>query len=102
MVGTWFGEIRSCSCLAVLPDSAWVLLNKIYQPFFTSLYFYNFLVICLETGLCILSRADGFLGPHRTRYRCEGMEEAGRNKSREEGEERTEERKANRDGDKKD
>ena len=38
MVGTWLGEIRSCSCLAVLPDSAWVLLNKIYQPFFTSLY----------------------------------------------------------------
>ena len=24
--------------LAVLPDSAWVLLNKIDQPFFTSLY----------------------------------------------------------------
>ena len=38
MVGTWLGEIRSCSCLAVLPDSTWVLLNKIYQPFFTSLY----------------------------------------------------------------
>ena len=33
MVGTWLGEIRSCSCLAVLLDSAWVLLNKIYQPF---------------------------------------------------------------------
>ena len=26
MVGTWLGEIRSCS--------AWVLLNKIYQYFF--------------------------------------------------------------------
>ena len=38
MVGTWLGEIRSCSSLAVLLDSAWVLLNKIYQPFFTSLY----------------------------------------------------------------
>ena len=38
MVGTWLGEISSRSCLAVLPDSAWVLLNKIYQPFFTSLY----------------------------------------------------------------
>ena len=38
MVGTWLGEIRSCSSLAFLPDSAWVLLNKIYQPFFTSLY----------------------------------------------------------------
>ena len=38
MVGTWLGEIRSCPCLAVLPDTAWVLLNKIYQPFFTSLY----------------------------------------------------------------
>ena len=38
MIGTWLGEIRSCSCLAVLLDSAWVLLNKIYQPFFTSLY----------------------------------------------------------------
>ena len=38
MVGTWLGEIRPCSCLAVLPDTAWVLLNKIYQPFFTSLY----------------------------------------------------------------
>ena len=38
MVGTWLGEIRSCSCLPVLTDSAWVLLNKIYQPFFTSLY----------------------------------------------------------------
>ena len=38
MVGTWMGEIHSCSCLAVLPDSALVLLNKIYQPFFTSLY----------------------------------------------------------------
>ena len=34
MVGTWLGEICSCSCLAVLPDTAWVLLNKIYQPFF--------------------------------------------------------------------
>ena len=32
MVGTWLGEIGSCSCLAVLPDSAWILLNKIYQP----------------------------------------------------------------------
>ena len=42
MVGTWLGEIRSCSILAVLPDSAWVLLNKIYQPFFTSLYFLYF------------------------------------------------------------
>ena len=38
MVGTWLGEIHSCSCLAVLLDTAWVLLNKIYQPFFTSLY----------------------------------------------------------------
>ena len=38
MVGMWLGENRSCSCLAVLPDTAWVLLNKIYQPFFTSLY----------------------------------------------------------------
>ena len=38
MVGTWLAEIRSCSCLPVLPDSAWVLLNKIYQPFFTSQY----------------------------------------------------------------
>ena len=38
MVGTWLGEIRSCSSLTVLPDTAWVLLNKIYQPFFTSLY----------------------------------------------------------------
>ena len=38
MVGTWLGEIRSCSSLAVLPDSAWVLLNKIYKPFLTSLY----------------------------------------------------------------
>ena len=37
----WLGEIRSCSSLAVLPDSAWVLLNKIYQPFFTSLYCYS-------------------------------------------------------------
>ena len=27
IVGTWLGEIRSCSCLAVLPDSAWVLLK---------------------------------------------------------------------------
>ena len=38
MVCTWLGEIRSLSCLAVLPDSAWVLLNNICQPFFTSLY----------------------------------------------------------------
>ena len=38
MVGTWLGEIHSCSCLAVLLDTAWVPLNKIYQPFFTSLY----------------------------------------------------------------
>ena len=38
MVGTWLGEIRSCSCLPVLPHSAWVLLDKIYQPFSTSLY----------------------------------------------------------------
>ena len=38
MVGTWLGEIRSYSSLAVLPDSARVLLNKIYQPFFISLY----------------------------------------------------------------
>ena len=33
MVGTWLGEIRPCSCLPVLPDSAWVLFSKIYQPF---------------------------------------------------------------------
>ena len=46
MVGTWLGEIRSCSCLAVQPDSAWVLLNKIYQPFFTSLYIIVLLCIC--------------------------------------------------------
>ena len=26
---TWLGEISSCSCLAVLPGPAWVLLNKI-------------------------------------------------------------------------
>ena len=26
---TWLGEISSCSCLTVLPDPAWVLLNKI-------------------------------------------------------------------------
>ena len=45
MVGTWLGEICSCSCLAVLPDSALVLLNKIYQPFFTSLY-----IFCLGKG----------------------------------------------------
>ena len=41
MVGTWLGEICSCSSLAVLPDSAWVLLNKVYQPFFTSLQKYT-------------------------------------------------------------
>ena len=32
MVGTWLGEICSCSTLTVLPGSAWVLLNKICQP----------------------------------------------------------------------
>ncbi len=64
MVGTWLGEICSCSCLAVLPDSAWVLLNKIYQPFFTSLYMDgmgtcgNFARFWLRTasGLEIISR----------------------------------------------
>ena len=51
MVGTWLGEIRSCSCLAVLPDSAWVLLNKIYQPFLTSLYWQSFSFIHFVTTL---------------------------------------------------
>ena len=48
MVGTWLSEICSCSCLAVLPDSGWVLLNKIYQPFFTSLY----IGACAERRCC--------------------------------------------------
>ena len=39
MVGTWLREISSCSSLTVLSGFAWVLLNKIYQPFFTSLDF---------------------------------------------------------------
>ena len=37
MVGTWLGEFCSRSCLSVLPGSAWVLLDKIYQPFITPL-----------------------------------------------------------------
>ena len=56
MVGMWLGEIRSCSCLAVLPDSAWVLLNKIYQPFFTSLYF-NFKAYYISKGFIMSNLA---------------------------------------------
>ena len=36
MVGTWLGEIDPCSCLTVGPVPSWVLLIKIYQPFFCS------------------------------------------------------------------
>ena len=32
----WLEEISSCSSLTVLSGFAWVLLNKIYQPFFLS------------------------------------------------------------------
>ena len=49
MVGTWLGEIRSCSCLAVLPDSAWVLLNKIYQPFSLLCISSSFQIFCFLT-----------------------------------------------------
>ena len=38
MVGTRLREISSCSSLTVLSGFAWVLLNKIYQPFFSPLY----------------------------------------------------------------
>ena len=38
MVCTWLREVCSCSCLPVLPGSAWVLLSKIYKPFMGSLY----------------------------------------------------------------
>ena len=38
MDGTWFGEVSFCCCLPVLPGFAWVLLNKFYHPFFSTLY----------------------------------------------------------------
>ena len=38
MIGTWLGENSSCSCVTVLPGSAWDILNKIYQVVFTPLY----------------------------------------------------------------
>ena len=28
----WLQELSSCSCLTVLPGSAWVLLSKTYKP----------------------------------------------------------------------
>ena len=31
---TWLQEFCSCSCLTALPGLAWVLLSKIYIPFF--------------------------------------------------------------------
>ena len=31
-LGTWLREISSCSCLTVLPGTAWLLLNKICTP----------------------------------------------------------------------
>ena len=36
----WFGEICSCSCLTVLPGSAWVLLNTICKDKMSSLYIF--------------------------------------------------------------
>ena len=39
MVCTWLGEICSYCCLTVLANCALVLLlNKIYKPFFSTLY----------------------------------------------------------------
>ena len=38
MVCTWLREICSCSCLAVMPCPAWVLLSKIYIPYLGALY----------------------------------------------------------------
>ena len=37
-VSTWLREISSCSCLTVLPASAWVLLSKTCKPLFAPLY----------------------------------------------------------------
>ena len=37
-LGTWLWEISSCSCLTFLSGPAWVLLSKIYKPFWGSLY----------------------------------------------------------------
>ena len=34
MVCTWFGELCFCSCLPVLPCSAWVLLSYVLQAIF--------------------------------------------------------------------
>ena len=34
----WLREISSCSCLTVLPERAWLLLNKICIPLFRALY----------------------------------------------------------------
>ncbi len=64
MVGTWLGEIRSCSCLAVLPDSAWVLLNKIYQPFFTSLYVHSYLVVIINIGADMVCAGGVHMNPY--------------------------------------
>ena len=38
MDGKWFGEVSFCCCLPVLPSFAWVLINKFYQTFFSTLY----------------------------------------------------------------
>ena len=38
MVCTWLRELCSCSCLPVLPGLDWVLLRKIYRPFYGALY----------------------------------------------------------------
>ena len=35
MVCTWLRQISSCSYLPALPGPAWVLLSKIYIPFFS-------------------------------------------------------------------
>ena len=51
MVCTWLQEICSCSCLPVQPGPAWVLLSKIYRPFWelciTTLGIINCVVIFL-------------------------------------------------------
>ena len=37
MVCKWLREMCSCSCLAILPGPAWVLLSKIYRPYLGAL-----------------------------------------------------------------
>ena len=51
MVCTWLGELCSCSCLTVLPDSAWVLHDEIYKPFSPTST--PFTILGGDKGVCV-------------------------------------------------